>query len=229
MTALIGDRFGRHCNQERGGYERAAPQFSEFCLMRTRPNHPLSRVSKNQTQTVQYKTLKAMRTFKLLIALCLIVAAFAATATTTTARSIPRRPHVSGGVRQRHEFVKRGPFVTPRLHRPHQGAAPLSDASTLGIDLARALDMLKKSTASTLQFSLSGFRQYSDYGGSTKGHETVDIGPLKGLRLNEVNSVRQLLAAAGYTEIVAPSIAGCFAKASGFMPLCMASPGLYVK
>lgn len=173
-----------------------------------------------------------MRTFKLLIALCLIVAAFAATATTATARSIPRRPHVSGGVmRPSRQFVKRGDYMPPHIHRPHQGPTPLSDASafTSGIDLARALDMLKKSTASTLQFSLSGFRIYSDYGGRTEGPETVDIGPLKGLRLNEVNSVRQLLAAAGYTEIVTPSIAGCYARASGFMPLCMASPGLYMK
>lgn len=134
----------------------------------------------------------------------------------------------------RRQSLKRGSERSvsrkPRRSRIGAGTVPINVIDTMSdasIDMNRALDLLKNSTARTLHFTLSGYRLYIEKSASTRGHETVDIGPVKGLKLDEVDPVRKVLAAVGFTEVVPPAITGCFPKAAGFMPLCMDSPGLY--
>ncbi len=96
-------------------------------------------------------------------------------------------------------------------------------------NLEQALNTLKNCKQSTLAFKPSGYKTYSDYGGTTKGYSTIDIGPLTGLKIHEVDAIRKLLLVAGYDEVVEPKITYVFSKASGFLPISVQVEGLYIR
>ncbi len=184
-----------------------------------------------------------IRTRSSLLVLCLmLLAALATVATMGDARRSQLRKTLGSAAGVRRGASPAG-SAAPHNARQHQPVrylkkrrndvtvSSLSDASSSEIDLARAFNLLKACTAPTLSFELSGYRHIRGMTMDVVGYSTLDIGPLKEFKLSDVSSVRQLLHAAGYAEVIPPAFTQDFLRGTvhTFFPLNIKSAGLYKK